>query len=313
MQSFLLKELCLPVCCEHAQNQAGLYSLTCPRWCLFLLSMPQSLHPHKACLISHHQPTLITLFSTFKDISEQTERGRVRAVPSIAITVVSSRVQCVSQCSRERTKNRKPTSQALCFPRQGLRSAAQPHWDRCHLPEHHHPRDLLSSPRATGSVPGIQMLCLSPGWYWWSSNKSEKQRQGSFSSLSTYRREIWQPVQPCSGLSVHRVLVISQSLTSTAQTFQQLQAKLPEVHNNDICCYFSPCPQRMDQFWPFPLPTPSDQNCLQVFLLMGRLPWKLKLFRRTTQLSILDTMNNVVVPLLGQHSQILSALGPSLR
>lgn len=184
MQSFLLKELCLPVCCEHAQNQAGLYSLTCPRWCLFLLSMPQSLHPHKACLISHHQPTLITLFSTFKDISEQTERGRVRAVPSIAITVVSSRVQCVSQCSRERTKNRKPTSQALCFPRQGLRSAAQPHWDRCHLPEHHHPRDLLSSPRATGSVPGIQMLCLSPGWYWWSSNKSEKQRQGPFSSLS---------------------------------------------------------------------------------------------------------------------------------
>lgn len=258
--------------------------------------MPQSLHPHKACLISHHQPTLITLFSTFKDISEQTERGRVRAVPSIAITVVSSRVQCVSQCSRERTKNRKPTSQALCFPRQGLRSAAQPHWDRCHLPEHHHPRDLLSFPRATGSVPGIQMLCLSPGWYWWASNKSEKQRQGPFSSLSTYNI---------------RVLVISQSLTSTAQIFQQLQAKLPEVHNNDICCYFSPCPQRMDQFWPFPLPTLSDQNCLQVFLLMGRLPWKLKLFRRTTQLSILDTMNNVVVPLSGQPS--LSALGPSLR
>lgn len=253
MQSFS-KELCSPVFCEHAQNQAGLYSLTCPHRCLFLLSMPQSLHPHKACLISHHQPTLITLFSTFKDISEQSERGRVRAVPSIAITVVSSRVQCVSQCSRERTKNRKPTSQALCFPRQGLWSAAQPHWDRCHLLEHHHPGDLLSSPRATGSVPGIQMLCLSPGSSWWSSNKSEKQRQGS--------------VQTC--IVVCLCVGHSQSLMSAARHFSNYW---PNCQRSTTMTSATPCPQRMDQFClTFSFTTTIRP---ELFLLMGRLPWKL--------------------------------------
>lgn len=88
---------------------------------------PQSFNPHKACLHSRHQPTENTLLSTFKEISEPTEEGRVKAVPSIAITLISPWVKCVSQCSGELTKNRKPTSQDLCFPWQSLGTVAQPH------------------------------------------------------------------------------------------------------------------------------------------------------------------------------------------